>query len=112
MTPTKWGYEPPVVTWEPTMADGVVTGYAAQPPFGLEWPSIRSLQHYAALVEHRTGVTLRVVVRDDEHEDFEIMTPHSVTGNYTYLEAMNWMRAYEVGFNEAAQRRAEEEPGQ
>lgn len=97
----KWDYEPPKVSWEPTVVDGRVTGYHIEPKFGLTWPHIQTLQHRAALIEHRTGIRLRVVTSDHDEELFEIGTPHGVIGSEPYRGVSLWLTAFEEGVREA-----------
>lgn len=99
--PSKWEYEIPAVSWVPTMDQGRVTGYRVEPPFGLSWPHIRTLQYRAALIGQRAGLTVRVTESDDDEALFEIMTRYSIVGGVPYLAAVRWLDAYEVGASEA-----------
>jgi hypothetical protein len=116
-----WGYEPPKVAWVPikeevhktkptgeTYIEERVTGFHIDPPFGLTWPHLRTLQHYAALIEHRTGMKVRVIQStpgqeegfpDDIPATFEVRTEHVAGQAAPYEVTYAWMSGYENGIH-------------
>lgn len=115
-----WAYEPPVVTYDPIHEDDVkvlptgehqaikrVVGYVVNPKFGLDWPEIRTLQHFAALIEHRTNQYVRVILAKDQPPDyddlpemFEVRTAHSLGGPAPYEVVYAWLSGFENGIHE------------
>jgi hypothetical protein len=118
-----WDYDPPEVAWVPIMQEvhkqkptgetyieEKVIGYRVEPPFGLTWPPLQTLRHYAALIEHRTGQKVRVIPNtvkewlpfpdDDEPKDvehYEVRTDHVTGGPAPYDVTYSWLSGYENG---------------
>lgn len=114
-----WDYVPPQVTYDPIeefvttvlptgehKSEKKVVGYAVNPKFGADWEEIQTLQHFAALIEHRTGHKIRVIKSvhqspdyDDLPELFEVKTAHCIGGPAPYEVAYAWMSGYENGIH-------------
>jgi hypothetical protein len=56
-----WDYTPPKVSYDPIREGDKVVGYVVNPKFEPDWPHLKTLQHFAALIEHRTGQRVRVI---------------------------------------------------
>lgn len=117
-----WAYEPPVVSYDPIYEDDVkvlptgehkaikkVVGYVVNPKFGVDWPEVQTLQHFAALIEHRTGQKVRVIQAtvgqeegfpDDILATFEVKTAHSIGGPAPYEVVYAWLSGFENGIHE------------
>jgi hypothetical protein len=97
-----WGYEPPEVAYVPIVKDDKVVGYKVEPEFGLTWPHIQTLRHFASLIEHRTGIKIRVIKVDDieDCEAFEVLTGHSTGGPAPYEVTFAWLSGFENGIHE------------
>lgn len=121
--PEKWQYEPPQVSYDPiygepeykTWPTGEITstqkvvGFKVEPPFGTDWPHLKTLQHFAALIECRTGHKVRVTEADykildddgNELEAFDVLTGHSTTGSPAPFEVTwAWLSGFENGIHE------------
>lgn len=83
---------------------GKPVGFRVDPPFGINWPPLRTLRHFAALIEHRTGHKVRVapVVKDvGPIEQYEVMTEHCLTGEPAGFEVVYaWLSGFENGIHE------------
>lgn len=87
-------------------------GFRVDPPFGVNWPPLRTLRHLAALIEHRTGHKVRVgsVVREQKRfdgdclsrtEEYEVMTEHCLTNESAGFEVVYaWLSGFENGIHE------------
>lgn len=109
-----WDYTPPSVTYDPITEDVNVTlntgetrqeiktvGYVVNPKFGIDWPHLQTLRHFAALIEHRTGLRVRVAQNDvEEQECFEVRTSHSTGGPAPYEVVYAWLSGFENGSHE------------
>lgn len=102
-----WDYEPPEVAYVPIEKDDQVVGYRVEPPFGVDWPPLQTLRHFAALIEHRTGQKVRVAPSasqppdyDDMPELFDVMTGHSTGGPAPFEIMYSWLSGFENGIHE------------
>lgn len=113
----KFDYEPPKVTWEPitgevdkTLPTGEirkesrVIGHRVEPPFGDCWDHLTTLRHFAALIEHRTGLKVRVspaekpeADQEPEPEAYDVLTEHSVGGPASFETIWSWLSGFENG---------------
>lgn len=105
----RWAYTPPTVSYDPIVEGGKIIGFKVNPPFGLTWPPLKTLQHFAALIEHRTGAKVRVVRADNDLilddgsliEAYEVTTGHVVTGSSASYEiTYAWLSGFENGIHE------------
>ena len=105
--------------WEPILASsGKPVGFRVDPPFGVNWPHLRTLRHFAALVEHRTGHKVRVgavsrEVRTDDDlysvEEYQVLTEHSATAEPAGFEVVYaWLSGFENGAHEVLWRLSKE----
>jgi hypothetical protein len=117
----QFDYDPPEVIWRPILTEGEVTGYKVDPPFE-EWDNgdnLITLRHYAALIEHRTGMKVRVapnghqsaartqlqeigaeIISRDEGQLFDVLTGHATGGPAPYEVTWSWLSGFECGHNE------------
>lgn len=117
-------YEPPAVAWVPILASsGKPVGFRVDPPFGVNWEHLRTLRHFAALIEHRTGHKVRVrerpvtsnevLSRGVDPEQYEVLTEHATTGEPAGFGVVYaWLSGFENGIHEvlwrASKRQASE----
>jgi hypothetical protein len=92
-------YEVPEVIWRPILVDGNATGYKVDPPFDWEWDALTTLRHFAALIEHRTGMKVRVSPTAEDGECYEVLTDHVTGGPASYEVMWAWMSGFESGHN-------------
>jgi hypothetical protein len=103
-------YEVPEVIWRPVLNESnEVTGYKVDPEFDpLNWDQLTMLRHYAALIEHRTGMKVRVGPGETpeppegiQYEKvYHILTGHMTGGPAPYEVTWAWLSGFEGGVNE------------
>jgi hypothetical protein len=103
----KFDYEPPQVTYDPIVEDGKTVGFQVNPPFDPDWDHLVTLQHFAALIEHRTGHKIRVAKNDRKEGEFaylndlyDVLTDHATGGPVEFDIAWAWMSGFENGIHE------------
>lgn len=98
----KFDYEVPEVIWRPIKnGDDEVIGFKVDPPFDWAGDNLATLRHYAALIEHRTSLKVRVVQEDGEDElVYHVLTGHATGGPATYEVTWAWLSGFEGGHNE------------
>jgi hypothetical protein len=106
-------YEVPEVIWRPINSDdGEVAGYKVDPPFDWAADNLVTLRHYAALIEHRTGLKLRVGQSDGEDElVYHVLAGHVTGGPAPYEVTWAWLSGFESGIQELLWRAAKDADG-
>lgn len=90
---------------------GKPVGFRVEPPFGVNWNHLRTLRHFAALIEHRTSHIVRVgphkvttgevLSEGQEPEQFEVMTEHCITSEPAGFGVVYaWLSGFENGIHE------------
>jgi hypothetical protein len=119
MSDDGFDYEPPKVTWEPItkkveredddgriVVDQETVGHKVEPPWNNEeWDELTKLRWFAALIEYRTGVGVRVARDPDWSEgsypSYNIALPHmESTTPAPYPVVWGWLSGFEAGIYE------------
>ena len=92
-------YQVPEVIWRPNYSPetGELVGYVVDPPFSEDWDHLISLRHYAALIEHRTSLEVRVAqVGGEDEPEYHVLTGHATGGPAPYEVTWSWLSGFEL----------------
>jgi hypothetical protein len=109
----RFDYEVPQVSWQQVTEKGIVVAELASPLLPVTASHLEVLRYHAALIEHRTGLRLRVapaepptapadtntlaVPIDDPQDQYEVAVAHATGGPASFELTYAWMSGFLTG---------------